>query len=70
MKGELRGHFLTIISKYALPIYHNTPLLPRADSKGGVFDIRGLSANGGQPTVDSIVLDGMGEGDSLTVIDG
>ena len=46
-----------------------TPLLPRADGKGGVFDIRGISADGGQPVVGNIISDGTSEADGLTVID-
>ena len=47
----------------------NTPPLPRADGKDGVFDIRGVSAYSGQSIVGNIVLDGMGEADGLTIID-
>ena len=39
-------------------------------NKGGIFGIRGISADGGQPIVGNIVPDGMGEVDGLTVIDG
>ena len=46
-----------------------TPLLPRADGKGGVFDIRGISADGGQSVVGNIISDGTSEADGLTVID-
>jgi len=44
--------------------------LPRADGKGGIFDIRGISADGGQSIVGNIVPDWMGEADGLAVIDG
>jgi len=47
-----------------------TPLLPRADGKGGIFDIRGILADSGQSIVGNIVPDGMGEEDGFTVIDG
>ena len=39
----------------------NTPLLPRADGKGGVFDIRGVSAYSDKSIVGNIIPDGMGE---------
>ena len=48
----------------------NTPLLPRADGRGGVFDIRGISADSDQSVVGNIVSYGMGKGDGLTIIDG
>jgi hypothetical protein len=44
--------------------------LPRADGKGGVLIQVGLSADGDQPVVSNIVLDGMGEADGFTIIDG
>lgn len=34
-----------------------TPPLPRADGKGGIFDIRGISADGDQPIVGNVVPD-------------
>ena len=46
-----------------------TPLLLRADSKGGVFDIRGISVDDYQFVVWQIIPDGMSEADGLTVID-
>ena len=44
--------------------------MPRADGKGGVFDIRGISADGCQTVVCDIVLGGMSKTDGLAVIDG
>ena len=44
--------------------------MPRADGKGGVFDIREGSAYSDQAVIGNIVPNGTGEADSLTVIDG
>ena len=44
--------------------------MPRADGKGGVFDIREISADGGQTFVGNNVPNGMGKADALTIIDG
>jgi len=44
--------------------------LPRADGKGGVFDIRGISANDGQAIVGNIVPDRMGERNAAPISNG
>ena len=41
--------------------------MPRADGKGGAFDIRGGSADGGQSVVGNIVPNRTGEGDSEAI---
>ena len=47
----------------------NTPPLPRADGKGGVFDISGISAYSGQSIVGNIMPNGICKADGLTVVD-
>lgn len=44
--------------------------MPRADSKGGVLILRGISADDDQSIAGNIVPDGMGEGGGFAVIDG
>ena len=44
--------------------------MPRADGRGGVLILRGLSADGGQPVVGQVIPDRLGKADGLTVIDG
>ena len=46
------------------------PPLPRADGRGGVLILRGLSADGGQPVVGQVIPDRLGKADGLTFIDG
>jgi hypothetical protein len=61
------GYNTTGITVYNIS---KTPPLSRADGKGGVFDIRGISADYGQSIVGKIVLDGMCEGYGFAIIDG
>ena len=46
------------------------PIAAEEYGKGGVFDIRGISADGCQTVVCDIVLGGMSKTDGLAVIDG
>ena len=67
-------HSGTILQSCIASIFNckelHAPLLPRADGKGGVIYIRGISANGGQPIVGNIVPDVTSERYGFAIIDG
>lgn len=44
--------------------------MPRADGKGGVFDIKRIPADGGQSIIGNIALDGSSEADGLAIVNG
>ena len=44
--------------------------MPRADGKGGVFDIKRIPADGGQSIIGNIALDGSSEADGFAITNG